>query len=191
MTSVNTHPRDHSLRGDGQCQRCLQQKSCARLNTCRSRPVSARCTRCRCFKVCSCVTLPSQVHRRQTLSTSSSRSERASLVSSVKTRHISWSSSQGRLRSKVCACVQKVAGASSDRWGYGAPAGQRRLPGRGDNVFVHASHSHHKTSRFWTLAQDIILEWEQRKRRTVGGGAPCKSRKTHALVLRCRVPVVQ
>ena len=26
VTSVNTHPRDHSLRGAGQCQRCLQQK---------------------------------------------------------------------------------------------------------------------------------------------------------------------
>ena len=26
VTSVNTHPRDHSLRVDGQCQRCLQQK---------------------------------------------------------------------------------------------------------------------------------------------------------------------
>ena len=43
-------------------------------------------------RVCSCVTLPSQVHRRQTPSTSSSSSGRASLVSSVKTRHISWSS---------------------------------------------------------------------------------------------------
>ena len=26
VTSVNTHPRDHSVRDDGQCQRCLQQK---------------------------------------------------------------------------------------------------------------------------------------------------------------------
>ena len=26
VTSVNTHPRGHSLRGAGQCQRCLQQK---------------------------------------------------------------------------------------------------------------------------------------------------------------------
>ena len=55
----------------------------ARLNTCRSRPVSARCTRCRCYNV----------HR-----------------------------------SKVCACVQKVAGASSDRWDHGAPTGPRGPP---------------------------------------------------------------
>ena len=49
-------------------------------------------------------------------STSSSRSGRASLVSSVKTRHISRSS---RLRvgtGASCVCVQKVAGASPDRW---------------------------------------------------------------------------
>ena len=103
------------------------------------------------MRVCSCVTLPSQVHRRQTSSTSSSRSGRATLVSSVKTRHISWSSSQGGHWSKVCACV---------------------------HVFVLALHSHHKTSHLWTLAQDIILEWEQRKKRRFGGGAPCESRKT-------------
>ena len=40
------------------------------------------------------------------------------------------------------------------------------------------SPSHHKTSRLWTLAQGIILEWEQRKKRRVEGGAPCESRKT-------------
>ena len=34
-------------------------------------------------------------------------------------------------------CVQKVAGASPHRWDHGAPTGQRGLPGRGDNVFVH------------------------------------------------------
>ena len=39
------------------------------------------------------------------------------------------------------------------------------LPGRGDNVFVLVSHSHLKTSRLWTLAQDIISEREQRKKR--------------------------
>ena len=33
-------------------------------------------------------------------------------------------------------CVQKVAGASLDRWGHGAPAGQRGAPGRGDSVSV-------------------------------------------------------
>ena len=51
-------------------------------------------------------------------------------------------------------------------------------PCRGDSVSVFVSPSHHKTSRLWTLAQDIILEWEQRKKRRVGGGAPCESRKT-------------
>ena len=76
-------------------------------------------------------------------------------------------------------CVQKVAGASPDRWGHGAPAGQRGPPpGRGDSVSVFVSPSHHKTSRLWTLAQDITVEWEQRKKRRVGGGAPCESRKT-------------
>ena len=59
--------------------------------------------------------------------------------------------SQGGHWSKVCACV---------------------------HVFVLVSPSHHKTSRLWTLAQDIILEWEQRKKRRFGGGAPCESRKT-------------
>ena len=56
---------------------------------------------------------------------------------------------------------------------------------RQDNVFVSVSHSYDKTSRLcvetkrcWTLAQDIILEWEQRKKSRAGGGAPCKSRKT-------------
>ena len=57
------------------------------------------------------------------------------------------------------------------------------LPGRGDNVFVLVPHSHHKTSRLWTLAQDIISEREQRKKRRVGGGAPCESRKTVTLML--------
>ena len=100
----------------------------ARLNTCRSRPVSARCTRCRCYNcVCSCVTLPSQVHRRQTPSTSTSCSARSSHVSSVKTRHISWSSLSG-YASEQGVCVQKVAGASPDRWGHGATAGQRGPP---------------------------------------------------------------
>ena len=39
------------------------------------------------------------------------------------------------------------------------------------------SPSYHKTSRLWTLAQDIILEWEQRKKSRAGGGAPHESRK--------------
>ena len=47
--------------------------------------------------------------------TSSSRSGRASLMSSVKTRHISRSSVSG-WASEQGVCVQKVAGASPDRW---------------------------------------------------------------------------
>ena len=46
---------------------------------------------------------------------------------------------------------------------------------RRDKVFVSVSHSCDKTSRLWTLAQDIIIEWEQRKKRR---SAPCESRKT-------------
>ena len=45
-------------------------------------------------------------------------------------------------------------------------------------MFVSVSHSYDKTSRLWTLAQDIILEWEQRKKSRTGGGAPCESLKT-------------
>ena len=65
--------------------------------------------------VFSCVTLPSQVHRRQTSSTSSSRSGRASLVSSVRAIHISRSSVSGQAAEQG-VCVQKVARASPDRW---------------------------------------------------------------------------
>ena len=50
-------------------------------------------------------------------------------------------------------------------------------------MFVSVSHSYDKTSRLWTLAQDIILEWEQRKKRRVGGGAPREFRKTVTLIL--------
>ena len=46
------------------------------------------------------------------------------------------------------------------------------------SLFFFVSPSHQKTSRLWTLAQDITVEWEQRKKRSVGGGAPCESRKT-------------
>ena len=55
-------------------------------------------------------------------------------------------------------------------------------PGR-DNVFVSVSHSCDKTSRLrvetkrcWTPTRDIILEWEQRKKSRVGGGAFCEFR---------------
>ena len=47
-------------------------------------------------------------------------------------------------------------------------------PGRGDSVSVFVSPSYHKTQPL----VDITLEWEQRKKRRVGGGAPCESRKT-------------
>ena len=85
-------------------------------------------------------------------------------------------------------CEQKVARASPDRWGHGTPTGQIGPSRSRGNAFVLVSHSHDKTSRLcvetkrcWTLAEDIILEWEQRKKRRVGGGAPresCKPCKT-------------
>ena len=53
-----------------------------------------------------------------------------------------------------------------------------------DNVFVSVSHSYDKTSRLcvqtkrcWTLAEDLLSEWEEGKKSRAGGGAPCESRK--------------
>ena len=94
----------------------LPSKRRARLNTCHSRPVRARRTRYQwIFVYVFCVTIPSQVRRRQISSTSSSRSGRASLVSSVRAIHISRTSVSGQAAEQV-VCVQKVAGASPDRW---------------------------------------------------------------------------
>ena len=122
----------------------------ARLNTCRSRPVSARCTRCRCYNVFVLVLLShhKSIGDRLLLLPQAGGLALCHLSRQDTSRGVP---SQGRHRSKVCACV---------------------------HVFVLASHSHHKTSRLWTLAQDIILEWEQREKRRVGGGAPCESCKT-------------
>ena len=146
MTSVNTRPRDQSLRCTGQCQRCLQ------LNTCRSRPVRARCTRCRCFDVFVLVLLSHHKSIGGRLLLLPQAAQDGLALCHLSRQDTSRGvPSQGGHWSKVCACV---------------------------HVFVLASHSHHKTSRLWTLAQDIILEWEQRKKRRFGGGAPCESRKT-------------
>ena len=68
--------------------------------------------------------------------TSSSRSGRASLVSSVKTRHISRSSVSGWASEQV-VCVQKVAGASPDRW---RQCVKEDPPGRWDSVSVFLCH---------------------------------------------------
>ena len=57
-------------------------------------------------------------------------------------------------------------------WGKEGPTLSR------GQCFCFCVTSYHKTSRLWTLAQDIILEWEQRKKSRAGGGAPCESRKT-------------
>ena len=38
-------------------------------------------------------------------------------------------------------------------------------------------------SLFLCLAQDTVLEWEQRKKMRFGGGAPCESRKTVTSIL--------
>ena len=58
-------------------------------------------------------------------------------------------------------------------------------PCGGSTAFVSVSHSHHKTSRLcvetkrcWTLAEDSVSEWEERKKNRAGGGAPCEPRKT-------------
>ena len=87
----------------------------ARLNTCRSRPVSAMCTRCRCYNVFVLVlhSHHKSIGGRLLLLPQAARD--GLVLSSVKTRHISWSS----------------LSASPDRWGHGAPAGQREPPGRG------------------------------------------------------------
>ena len=79
--------RGHSLRGTGQCQR---------LNTCRSRPVRARCKRCRCYIVFVLVlhSHPKSISSRLLPLPQAAR-DGASLVSSVKTKHISWSSLSG------------------------------------------------------------------------------------------------
>ena len=184
----------HILAGRWPVSALPRAKRRARLNTCRSRPVSARCTRCRCKNVFVLVlhSHHKSIGGRLTPSTSSSCSGRGSLASPVKTRHISWSSLSGLASEQGGVCLQKVAGASPDR------RERQRVklapPGRGRNAFVLVSHSHDKTSRLrvgtkrcWTLAEDIILEWEERKKRRVGGGAPCESRKTCVIlwVLTC------
>ena len=124
----------------------------ARLNTCRSRPVRARCTRCRCFYVFVLVLLSHHKSIGGRLLLLPQAAQDGPALCHLSRQDTSRGvPSQGGHWSKVCACV---------------------------HVFVLALHSHHKTSRLWTLAQDIILEWEQRKKRRFGGGAPCESRKT-------------
>ena len=129
----------------------------ARLNTCRSRPASARCTRCRCFYVFVLVLLFHHKSIGGRLFLLPQAAQDGLVLCHLSREDTSRGvPSQGRHRSKVCVCVQKV----------------------GDSVFVLVSHSRHKTSRLWTLAQNFIPEWEQRKKRSVEGGAPCESRKT-------------
>ena len=82
-------------------------------------------------------------------------------VSSVQTRH-----GQARVTctsNRSQACLPSRAGSQRTRWSV-----------------VLVSHSHHKTSpcASGTLTEDIISEWEQRKKSRAGRGAPCKSRKT-------------
>ena len=70
-----------------------------------------------------------------------------------------------------------VAGASPDRWGHGAPAGQRRTPLV--EVTVSLFLCHPPITRPAACGRSRrVLEWEQRKKRRFGGGAPCESRKT-------------
>ena len=123
------------------------------------------------------------------MSTSSSSSTWASLVSPVKT-HLTTllppspppPSPQGeQLRTgKSDVYQQPIASLSPESsWVKEDPPPRSR-----DNVFVSVSHSYDKTSRLsvqtkrcWTLAEDLLSEWEERKKSRAGGGAPCESRK--------------
>ena len=80
-------------------------------------------------------------------------------------------------------CVQKVAGASPDR--MERQRVKLASPGRGamrlflcHTLMIRRADCASGPKRFWTLAEDIILEWEQRKKSRAGGGAPSESRKT-------------
>ena len=72
------------------------------------------------------------------------------------------------------------------------------LPSRSrDNVFVsdtlmtRPAACASRTKRCWTLAEDLLSEWEERKKSRAGGGAPCESRKIvlWALLLWQAIPV--
>ena len=97
-----------------------------------------------------------------------------------KTRLVEFPPRVGTRTGKSDVYQQPIAGLSPESSWV-----KEDVPGRGDTVFVLVSHSHHKTSRLcvetkrcWTLAEDFISEWEQRKISRAGGGASCKSRKT-------------
>ena len=140
---------------------------------------------CNNHTVTSCVfvlLVPTVITRRRrrapsTTSASPSSPTWTSLVSSV-TTHLPKGE---QLRTgKTDVYQQPIAGLSpKSSWV------KEYLPGRGGNVFVSVLHSHDKTSRLcvetrrcWTLAEDLLSEWEERKKRRAGGGALCKSRKT-------------
>ena len=100
VTSVNTHPRGLAVRGflSHHGTKTTWAMAFPRINCCTTTAtvLAATATVTLSFRVCLflCYTHITS-HRRQTPSTSSSRSGRASLVSSVKTRHISWCSLSG------------------------------------------------------------------------------------------------
>ena len=85
--------------------------------------------------------------------------------------------SQVHTASKVCAMRAEGSRSLVSPLGpWGACGSQDDRLVERSMSYVLASHSHHKTSLLWTLAQDIVLEWELRKKSFVGGGAPCESR---------------
>ena len=103
----------------------------ARLNTCRSRPVRARCTRCRCFYVFVLVSLSHHKSIGGRLLLFPQASQDGLALCHLSRQDTSRGvPSQGGHWNKVCACVHKVAGASFDRWGYGAPTAEIRSRGQ-------------------------------------------------------------
>ena len=101
VTSVNTHPRGLPLRGflSHHGTKTTWTMAFPRINCRTTTATVLTATAASTLSLRACLYLflshhLSQVHRRQT-PTSSSYSGRATLVSSVKTRHISWSSLSG------------------------------------------------------------------------------------------------
>ena len=134
-------------------------------------------------------------HRHPRMSTSSSSSTWASLVSSVKT-HLTKLLSQGRqLRTgKSDVYQQPIASLSPESSRVKEDPSPLLVAGQ----CVCFLHSYDKTSRLcvetkrcWTLAEDLLSEWEERKKSRAGGGAPCESRKIVlcALLLWQAIPV--
>ena len=128
--------------------------------------------------VCSCVTLP--VHRRQTPSTSSSRSRRASLVSSVKTRHISWSSVSGWVseqgvcvRACLCSCVTRPAACGRSRRTSSSSGSSARRVGLEEARLVNLARQSSVFPALWQ-AIPVMIRLQRGCWRRRGDGAVVK-----------------